>query len=117
MRSAVVHRPFVSTSGVTQVTNNNYTGAWAVEVNPAIPLGASITFDLYVDKLSTVDGPGTGSTFGTTVVYKDGTELVKDSTTVNSSTISRPNCDGTYNGSPASKKILGGLSLFATGNL
>ena len=90
----------VSTSGVTQVTNNNYTGAWAVEINPPLPLGASITFDLYVDKLSTVDGPGTGSTLGTTVVYKDGTQLTKDNTTVNSSTVSRPNCDGTYNDLP-----------------
>jgi hypothetical protein len=90
----------VSTSGVTQVTNNNYTGAWAVEINPPLPIGASITFDLYVDKLSTVDGPGTGSTLGTTIVYKNGTELTRDNITINSSTISRPNCDGTFNGLP-----------------
>jgi hypothetical protein len=100
----VLYEMTVSTSGVTQVTNNNYTGSWAVEVNPPIPLGASITFDLYVNKLSTVDGPGTGSTLGTTIVYKDGTQLTKDNTTVNSSTVSRPNCDGTYNGLPIERE-------------
>ena len=103
----------VSTSGVTQVTNNNYTGAWAVEINPPLPIGASVTFDLYVNKLSTVDGPGTGDTLGNTIVYKDGTELTRNNITLNSSTISRPNCDGTYNGLPIQRTQISTAEVYS----
>ena len=82
----------------TQVSNIvNYSSgvqvaSWVVDVNPPLPVGTTITFNLNVNAIQTVGGPGTGVITNTTSVIKNGSTLSQPtiSSTVESST--RPNC-------------------------
>lgn len=91
--NSLTYQISVVSSGVTTINQNNLQSTWAVEVIPAIPVGVTLTFDLYVNQFQIVDGPGTGVIAGTTTVLKNGvTQTATNSTTTPNTGVPRPNC-------------------------
>jgi hypothetical protein len=82
----------------TQVSNIvNYSSgvqvaSWVVDVNPPLPVGTTITFNLNVNATQTVGGPGTGVITNTTAVIKNGSALSQPTITSTVQSSTRANC-------------------------
>lgn len=117
----ISHEISVSTSGVTRISETNYQGNWAVEVIPPLPRGASISFQLSVNDLQLIKGPGTGTGSMTTTVLKNGTLQTTTNVTTSSGTRPRLNCapntqlenfkDTVYNLTISSGDIISGTTV------
>jgi len=73
-------------------SQGNQVASWKVDVTPALPVGASISFKLNVNAVQDVDGPGGGTITNTTTVVKNGVTQSQPSTTSSTQTTLRTNC-------------------------
>jgi len=73
-------------------SQGNQVASWKVDVTPALPVGASISFKLNVNAVQDVDGPGGGTITNTTTVVKNGLTQSQPSTTSSTQTTLRTNC-------------------------
>ncbi len=91
--SAISYQVYVNTSGVTQISQYNYQSSWCVEVNPPLPVGVTLSFDLSVNETKQIDQPGSGVSVPTTTVKKNDVSLTTTNITTADNTTTRPNCD------------------------
>ena len=56
---------------VFSVGNNTQIGTWHVNINPPLPQGTVVTFDIAVSDIQAYYQPGSGTTVGSTVVKKN----------------------------------------------
>jgi hypothetical protein len=70
----------------------NQVASWKVDVTPSLPVGTSISFNLNVNAVQDVDGPGGGTITNTTSVYKNDTVQSQPSTASSTQTTIRANC-------------------------
>jgi hypothetical protein len=78
----------LSNDGITSVEQLK----WRLFVTPQLPIGTSISFQLNVNNLQFINGPGTGTIVGLTTINDGGTTVPQ--ATIQTQTISydRPNC-------------------------
>jgi hypothetical protein len=65
---------------------------WVVNVNPPIPVGATINFVLNIDTVQAINQPGSGETSSASQVFVNGTTVLPASTTSNTTTQLSPGC-------------------------
>ena len=91
--STVSYQVYVNTSGVTQISEYNYQSSWCVEVNPPLPVGVTLSFDLSVSESKIIDQPGSGVSVPSTTVKKNDVAVTTTNITTSDNTTTRPNCD------------------------
>jgi hypothetical protein len=106
---------------VTPVGPDSQIANWFVNVQPPLPIGTTISFDLNVNTTSTIGGPGTGNTIAETLVYQGTTLQSADNVVTNLTNSVRPLCSPstqdvyytglTYNVSVSSGQGVSGTSL------
>lgn len=83
----------VSLINTTNVTTNTQVATWKVDVNPALPIGTTISFNLNVSTIKDYYAPGNGTIVDTVVVTKNNVAVSPTSTTVPTTQSNpRPNC-------------------------
>jgi len=83
----------VSLINTINVTSSTEVATWKVDVNPSLPVGATISFDLNVSTTKDYYAPGTGTITDTVVVSKNNVTVSPTSTTTPSTqNYPRPNC-------------------------
>ena len=70
----------------------NQVASWKVDVTPPLPVGTTISFNLNVNAVQDVDGPGGGTITNTTNVVKNNVIQSQPSTTSSTQTTIRTNC-------------------------
>lgn len=70
----------------------NETANWKVNVNPSLPIGTSITFQIILSDTEYYEGPGTGTINGTYNVYKNGITQTSTPPVTTSQIINRAYC-------------------------
>ena len=73
-------------------SSGNQVATWKVDVTPSLPVGTTISFNLNVNAIQDVNGPGTGTITNTTTVYKNGIVLSPPTVTSTSQSSTRQNC-------------------------
>lgn len=82
----------ISNYNLTTVNNGFIIAQWKVNVNPPIPVGTYVTFEIAIETIQQVNGPGSGTTTSSSQVFSGTTSLSPISTTSNSQTTTRNNC-------------------------
>ena len=85
-----------NTAAAQVVNSNNYTSKTTylkVVVNPPLPAGVSITFNLTTSSIKTYNGPGTGTIQDTFTITQGGVVKTPTVTQSGSTTGTRPNCN------------------------
>lgn len=82
----------VSNYQLSPQVNGNRSASWQVNVTPALPVGVSLTFNLEIESIQEVSGPGSGTTISSSQVYSGGTLLTSSNIISNTTTEVRQGC-------------------------
>ena len=85
-----------NTSATQVINTENYTSTTTylkIAVNPPLPAGVSITFNLTTSSIKTYNGPGTGTIQDNFTITQGGVVKTPSVTQSNSTTGTRPNCN------------------------
>ena len=78
----------LSNDGITSVEQLK----WQLFVTPQLPIGTSISFQLNVNNLQYINGPGTGTITGLTTINDGGSTVPQATIQTQSSSYARPGC-------------------------
>ena len=116
-----INAELINTQSVnTSQTISTDTAKWKVNVNPPIPVGTTINFNLNINSTQNVEGPGTGLISSVSTVYKNNVLQTAPTPTTSNSISARPYCDSTitqtnisevYNFSMTYGDVISGTSI------